>query len=270
MRRSIRSVGLALVALSIGLGGAQAAGTLDKIKERGKVIFGVRFDFPPVGSVDASGNPVGFGAELGTLIAGKLGVPVEFVQSTSASRIPLLVNGNIDAEIGATTPTVKREEVVDFTMPYIWDSVALIIKKGNSAKLADYAPPKTIAATQGSANIDVVKSIMPNAQFLNLQEYPDAVMSLINGKSDAVVTNRINAVAILEKYKDLDVSESFYRDPLAIVVRQNDSLWRNYLNKTLQELWADGSYKTLYKKWFGMEPDFMMWSQFRLQPGIGQ
>jgi len=84
------------------------------------------------------------------------------------------------------------------------------------------------------------------------------------------VTNRINAVSILEKYKELDVSESFYRDPLAIVVRQNDSLWRNYLNKTIQQLWSDGSYQTLYKKWFGMEPDFMMWSQFRLQPGIGQ
>ncbi|MCS0503364.1 substrate-binding periplasmic protein [Ancylobacter mangrovi] len=270
MRGLLKSAGLALAVLTVGFTGAHAEGTLDKIKERGKVIFGVRYDFPPVGSVDESGNPVGFGVDLGKMIAKKLGVPVEFVQTTSSSRIPLLQNGSIDAEIGVTTPTVKREEVVDFTIPYIWDSVALIIKKGASKKLEDYAPPKTIAATQGSANIDVVKGLMPNAQFIYMQEYPDAVVSLLNGKSDAVATNRMNAAEILKKYDQLDISDDFYRDPLAIMVRQNDSLWRNYLNKTIQEFWSDGSYQTLYKKWFGTDPNFMMWSQYRLQPGIGQ
>src|SRR3546814_16499457 len=76
------------------------------------------FDYPPNGFVDATGEVVGDGPDLAREFARNLGVKVKFVQATSQTRIPLLLNGQIDAEFGITTPSKTRDEVVDFSLVY--------------------------------------------------------------------------------------------------------------------------------------------------------
>jgi polar amino acid transport system substrate-binding protein len=245
-------------------------GTLDKIKASGRFLAGVRFDFPPVGSVDSTGAPVGFGPELAKLFADKLGVRVQYVQVTSRNRFVLLQNGGIDADIGPTTPTVKREEVVDFSIPYVWDSVSIIVKKGASPNVRDYGPPKRIATTQGSLIVDYIKMEVPNAQFTLFQEYPEAVTALLNGRVDAVGANTVGAIAFVKRSPELALGTPFFHDPFAISVRENDSKWRDFINVTMQELWLRGTYQALYEKHFDEPPSWKMWSEYRLQPGIGE
>ena len=273
-RRRLAVWGLLALALPLASPAPAAAqqpqSTLDKIKASGKFLAGVRFDFPPIGSVDNAGKPIGFGPELAKLFADKLGVQVEYVQVTSKNRFPLLQNGSIDADIGPTTPTVKREEVVDFSIPYVWDGVSLLVKKGGSRNVKDYGPPKKIACTQGSFIIDLIKAELPNAEFVLFQEYPDAVVALQNNKVDAVGVNTFNGVAFTKKNPNLEVTEDFVVDPWAIGVRENDSKWRDFINLTMQELWQEGKYQALYETHFGARPKFKMWSEFRLQPGVGE
>ena len=246
-----------------------AENTLDKIKRTGVFLAGVRYDFPPVGSVDNSGTPVGFGPALAKIFADKLGVKVEYVQVTSKTRIPLLQNGSIDADIGPTTPTVERNMVVDFTIPYVWDGASFLVLKGESRDIKDYGPPKKIATTQGSQFVNYVKELVPNADFVFFQEYPDAVTALMNGKVAAVATNHFSASVFASKHPELVVGNDYFKDPWAIGVRQDDSKWRNFLNFTMQEMWKTGEYQKLYEQFFGEAPAFHMWSEFRLQPGIG-
>ena len=259
--------GLALACLA---NPASAQGTLDKIKHDGVFLAGVRFDFPPVGSVDLSGDPVGFGPDLAKAFADKLGVKVKYVQVNSQNRIPLLLNGQIDAEIGITTPFVQREETVDFTIPYVWDSTTILIHKGDDPAPKHYGPPKKVATTQGSANIPVFKAVVPNADFVLFQEYPDAFAALRNHKVDAVVLNRATTGLAIKADPDLAAGDDIDIDPWAIMVRENDSKWRKFINRTMQEMWATGEYQTIYAKWFGEKPRWHMWSEYELQPGIGK
>jgi len=271
-RRGLASASALLSAPFILTRAARAdapADTLAKIKSAGKLLAGVRFDFPPVGTVDASGKPIGFGAELAKLFAQKLGVEVEYVQVTSSNRFVLLQNGGIDADIGPTTPTVKREEVVDFSIPYVWDTVVLIVKKDASGDVKAYAPPRHVATTQGSLTADYVKEQVPNADFVYFQEYPDAISALLSGRVDAVSTNGFTAPSFTARSPELKAGVPFFRDPWAISVRPDDSKWRHFLNVTMQELWLKGTYQELYQRTLGAAPDFHMWSEFRLQPGIG-
>jgi polar amino acid transport system substrate-binding protein len=247
-----------------------AEGTLDKIKRTGVFLAGVRFDFPPVGTVDLSGDPVGFGPDLAKAFADKLGVKVKYIQVTSQNRIPLLLNGQIDAELGITTPFKQREEVVDFTLTYVWDSTTVLIHKGDDPDPKHYGPPKKVATTQGSANIDVFKSIVPNADFVLFQEYPDAFAALQNHKVDAVVLNRATTGIAVKSDPTLTTGSDINVDPWAIMVREDDSKWRKFINWTMQEMWAKGEYQTLYAKWFGEAPRWHMWSEYELQPGIGK
>ena len=245
-----------------------AGDTLAKVKAAGTLLAGVRNDFPPIGSIDTGGKPVGFGPDLADAFAKKLGVKVEFVPTTSRTRIQLLQNGSIDCEFGITTPTVEREKTVDFSIPYVWDAVSIIIKEGASKTVKDYAPPKKVATTQGSYIIELLKDNIANPEIVLFQEYPEAVQALKNGKVDGVGVNRASAVAYVRKGSGLAMSENMVRDPWSIMVRPNDSNWRNWLNHTLQALWKEGTYKALWEKHMGEAPDFYMFSPYMLQPGI--
>jgi len=68
---------------------AQTQGTIAKIKERGKLLAGVKLDTPPFGFLDDKNEPAGFDIEIVRKIAARIGVPVELVKVTSATRIPL-------------------------------------------------------------------------------------------------------------------------------------------------------------------------------------
>jgi polar amino acid transport system substrate-binding protein len=270
--RSYRPMALLSVVLALwaGSAAAQTESTLDKIKRTGVFTAGVRADFPPIGSVDDKGESIGFGPELAKVFADKLGVKIKYVIVSSPNRIPLIQNGGIDADVGLTTPSKSRNEIIDFTTPHIWDSIVILVKKGASTNLKDYGPPKKISLTQGSAVIDYVKEHVPNAQFVTFQESAHAAAALIEGKVDAFASNRYGARTIARQHPDFVVGETFTLDPMAIGVRQNDSKWRNWLDFTMQEMWKAGEYQALYAKHFGDPPAWQIWSHYRLQPGIGR
>jgi len=273
-RAALGATGLIVGAASLSHAPALAQGatamgdTLAKVKAAGKLLAGVRNDFPPMGSIDTSGKAVGFGPDIAEVFAKKLGVALEFVPTTSRTRIPLIQNGSIDCEFGITTPTVEREKTVDFSIPYVWDAVGMIIKEGSSGKVADYGPPKKVATTQGSYIIDLFKQYIVNPDIVLFQEYPDAVQALRNGKVDAVGVNVASSIAYVRPGSGLMMSENMVRDPWGIMVRPNDSNWRNWLNYTLQVIWKEGTYKAIWQKHMGAEPDFYMYSPYMLQPGV--
>ncbi|CAI2931491.1 protein of unknown function [Aminobacter niigataensis] len=95
---------LAGMALAVGLAatGAAQAGKIDEIRERGTVRIGVSLGGEPIGFRDDQNNPVGYDVDVATMLAEKLGVPVEFVdvsgdaasrcwfRARSTSRLPTL------------------------------------------------------------------------------------------------------------------------------------------------------------------------------------
>src|SRR5437762_1248636 len=97
----MRRLTLALVALVVALAAAPDAraadSLLDKVQQKKEMVVGVKYDFPPMGSINKdTGKPEGFEVDLANEIAKELGVKATFVQALSKTRIPLIVNGNVD------------------------------------------------------------------------------------------------------------------------------------------------------------------------------
>lgn len=252
---------------------AQVKSTYDEVRSRGKLIAGVRADYPPVGMLDASGNFSGFGVDIAKELAKHLGVQVEFVQTTAANRIPLLLNGQIDAEIGPTTPTRARNEVIDFTYTYSWSRALIVVRKDKSKNVVDYLNDKAqIGAVQGAVYVDDWKAKSPKAKVKLYQEYPELMVALMQGQIDAALVNEITVIDLMEHNEKLKqqlvLGEAFYQDPIAIGVRQNDSKWRNWLNWGLQRMWAAGTFREIYKTHFKTDPPFHIWENGQLQPGV--
>ncbi len=269
--RPLRWLAGALLGLAVAMPSlsVQAEPTLDAIKARGKLLAGIRADAPPVGYVDANGKLAGFAVDLAKAVADDLGVGVEYVAVTGQTRIPLIQNGGIDAEFGTTTPTKKREEVVDFSIIYNWDAGVPLFRAKETTRIEDYVAPRKVATTQNNILADIFKKKVPGAQIIYFQEYGDAVSALLAKQVDSVLLTNVSAHTFAKRYPGkLAVGEPIFVDPQAIIVRQNDSLWRNTLNWTLQRLWANGTYGRIYEANFGYKPSFQLWSPNGLQPGI--
>ena len=88
---------------------------------------------PPYGFKDANGEYLGFATDIGKAIYAavnkELGgaIKANYVAVTSQTRIPLLQNGAIDLEAGATVMTIGRSKVVDFSIPHFVTSTSVLV-----------------------------------------------------------------------------------------------------------------------------------------------
>ena len=104
---------------------------LATIKEKGKIVVAMEGTWQPWTYHDVDNNLVGFDVEVAKYIADYIGVEVEYVEGewdgllagVEAGRYDLLVNG-----VGITE---DRQKTYDFSIPYAYDRVALIVKDDN-------------------------------------------------------------------------------------------------------------------------------------------
>ena len=242
----------------IPLNGSQASAqsTLDTVKQRGKILLGVKTDYPPFAYLDKDQKYAGFDVDLWKGFAKQLGVAIEYVPITSQSRIPLLTNGTIDAVSGGTTHTIAREEAIDYSITYFRTGQRLLVRKGTGIKsAADLAEPKTVAVVQGANSGPNFQKAQPKAKIVSFQEYPQAVLALKQGKVDALTTDEV----LLDQFVDdqLEVVGEFITVELyGMLMRQNDSKWRDWINVAIQKSWKDGSYQASHKQHFKRDPSY--------------
>src|SRR4051812_36803077 len=100
MKKLARTLAAAVAAvLSVSAGvvsGTASADTLDRIKERGPIVVGVKSDFKPWGFLDPMGKPIGMEIDLAADVAQRLGVKLNLVPVQTANRIDFLRQGKID------------------------------------------------------------------------------------------------------------------------------------------------------------------------------
>ena len=87
---AIRAALTTVVALVLASGVASAESALDRIKERGKLVVGVKQDYRPWGFLDENGNIVGLEIDLAKDVAERLDVEVELVPVVASNRMEFL------------------------------------------------------------------------------------------------------------------------------------------------------------------------------------
>ncbi|AOZ08105.1 transporter substrate-binding domain-containing protein [Cupriavidus malaysiensis] len=146
----------ALLALSLlTLGTARADATLDRIKQRGKVVIGVGASGGPFGSVDpATQQLVGWNPELARDLARRLGVEAELVQVQPSNRVQFLQAGKVDLLIASMEYNPERGELLGYapTPFYRVGGTAAVLKRSGIHQWEDLRG-KTVCASQGSSYI---------------------------------------------------------------------------------------------------------------------
>ncbi len=232
--------------------------TLDQILSAKKLVVGVNPTLPPLASMDDKNQIVGYDVDIAQKLGAMLGVPVELVTVGSPDRVPFVATGKVDIVMGALTRTPDRAKVIDFTVPIQTEALSVLTTQAKPfAGWQDLNKDSvTLVQVRGTTPIDFIKANVPNAKLLLLDNYPDAVRALAQGRADAM----IDVVDYLGTFlKNYQVQWKILKQPIGGVdydsigvAKGNDTL-RNWLNIALFSLSENGFMADTYKKWFGID-----------------
>jgi len=254
MRRMWYFLLAATVVLAL-VGQVMAASTLEEVKKRGRLIAGVKTDFPPFGYVDSAGKNLGLDVDIAHLFAKALfddENKVELVAVTSGNRIPFLQSGKIDIIIATVTVTEERKQVVEFSDPYFLSGSLLLVPKASPIKGLEELAGKTVAVIQGAIQDKDVEQLAPKASRVKYGKVSEAVLAVKGARADAFAQDDILILTLAKENPDMKaVGKPFIPRPYGIAVRKGDLEFIKWVNDQLARMKQDGTYDKLWKKYFG-------------------
>ncbi len=240
------------------------ATTAMRVRARGFLRVGVRYDLPPFGYVTEEGRVAGFDVDLGRELAYRwLGdaEAVQFRQVRSDTAIEHLQAGDVDVIIAALTHAQGWEAGADFSLPYFVDGQALLVRAVDAVAIggpADLAGRPVGITRWGEAREPLEGRLPFTLTFQTYDRFDSVVAALGQGELDAVADLRRRlfggARMLAERGTETIIVGQYTVVPVALAFPQNEPFFANLVNLTFQELIADGAYADLYTRWFAESP----------------
>ena len=245
--------------------GAQAADTLAKIAESGKITLAYRESSVPFSYLDGPNKPIGFAVEMSNAVVeavkkklNKPNLQVQLMAVTSQNRIPLITNGTVDLECGSTTNNTARGKDVSFAVNHFYTGTRLLVKK--SSKIKDYADlaKKTVASTTGTTNALVMRKYNTEKNLdMNIvlgKDHADAFLLVESDRAVAFAMDDILLFGLIANSKspaDYEVvGESLQVEPYACMLPKDDPAFKKLVDDTFIGMMKSGEFEKLYTKWF--------------------
>lgn len=257
LKKLLAAGALALGLVSLAPSASVEARTLDEIIKSGAIRVGVNPTLPPLGKFDDKNEIVGFDVDFATEIAKMLGVKLEVVQTGSPDRIPFVVANKIDFVMGAMTRNPERAKVIDFTVPVHTEVLGVLTTKDKP--YTDWKqfndPAVTFVQVRGSTPVKFIEDNLKNAKVTLLDNYPDAVRALAQGRGTAMIDVIDFMGEHMAKHK---VEWKIVETPIDVYycslgISKASTGLKDWLNVAIFEMHRRGKTDEIWKKWFGMD-----------------
>jgi polar amino acid transport system substrate-binding protein len=230
-----------------------------KLVAAGKLTVCTHLPYAPF-QFNQGGKVVGFDMDLMDLVAKKLGVtqavvdtPFEGIKSGQD-----LNTGKCDVAAAGMTIKPERAKVIDFSAPYFNATQALLVRKGAPYTSLESFKGKKLGVQSGTTGKEYVAS--KNLSGVTVTEFEDLATL-----QQALATNQIEGAV-----DDLPVwTDYIKKNPGKFEIGAEFDTGEQYgfgikkggnpqLLKTVNDVIAasktDGTYDTIYEKWFGTKP----------------
>jgi glutamate transport system substrate-binding protein len=226
--------------------------TMASLAEAGEITIGTKFDQPLFGLDDGSGVPQGFDAEIGKLVAAKLGIPADgitWVETVSANREPFIQNGDVDLVIATYTINDERKKVVSFAGPYYQAGQDLLVLEGNPDGIegAEDLEGKAVCTVSGSTSEANIAEYTDD--IIATDTYSNCLEPLRTGAVAAVTTDNVILAGLADQNEgEFEVvGAPFTEEPYGIGLALDDTDFRMFINDTLEEAEDDGTWDELWE-----------------------
>ena len=232
-----------------------AAGTtMKKLQDAGEITVGVKFDVPPFGFKDTSGEVQGFDIDLAKAIADELGVTPKYIEALSDNRIAFLKDGTADLILSTMTITAERDEEIDFSEPYFIAKGRILVKKDNTdIKGIDDLAGKNVCTALGSTYEETLKKQAPKAKLRLVDAYSECLELIQNGGVDAVSTDDVILTGMIRQDDELMLvdDKELTTEPYGAGIKEGDTAFKAFVDSVIATYKEDGSWATAYQKWVG-------------------
>ena len=201
---------------------------------------------------------VGFDVDLWAAIAKQLNIDYTLKPMDFSGIIPALQTRNIDLALAGITITEERKKAIEFSDGYYKSGLLVMVKANNdSIKGLDDLNGKVVAVKSGTGSVDYAKQHIKTKDLRQFPNIDNAYMELGTNRADAVLHDTPNILYFINtagKGQFKAVGESIEAQQYGIAFPKGSDDLRVKVNGALKTLRENGTYNTIYKKWFGTDP----------------
>ncbi len=255
-----------LALLSVAAAHAQPLdGRLKKIAATKTIAIAHRIDAAPFSFVDANKEVTGFSIDLCKRVVasierqiGVTGLKVKYVPVTTQTRFDAIVKGDADLECGASTVTLSRMKVVDFSSFIFLETTGLLAKSAAGYKtIADLAG-KRIAVIGGTSNERALNAQLKRRQIaatvVPVKTSDEAIAALDGATADAFASDVLLLVGAAARSKDPKslalTSDQLSFEPYGIALPRGDAALRLAVNTALSQVFSSDAIDEIFNRWF--------------------
>lgn len=254
-----------LLAATLGVAamlGAAAMTTTSASAEDLKIRWGTSPGYEPFIYKKPDGSLTGFDYEFGEALCKEMKAECTWVEQAWDGIIPALQANNYDAILGSMSITPKRQEVIDFTIPYQRGVTRFVAKEGatfNDAR-GEMKGVK-IGVQAGTTEHDYLKAYYPDAEIKTYPSQDEVWLDMKAGRVEATVVGFVLAKKVLESDKGAGLAifgsehkdEKIFGPGAGIGVRKDDTDLRDKISAAILALRANGEYQKINANYFDID-----------------
>ena len=232
--------------------------TIQRIQERGKLLVGTTGDYRPLSYREANGNYWGFGIEMAEKIAKRIGVGIEFVQTSwpTLTADVQVEPQTFDLAIGGITITDTRKETMLMSDGYLCNGKTILCRATEADRyqsLADIDKPEVrVMVNPGGLNEKFANENLPHATIIVWQKNEEIPNQVAEGNADVMITEITEAPWYVQNDPRLAaplLSAPFTHGEIGVLMRKGQDDLLALVNAVIAQMKVDGTLRQLHEKY---------------------
>ncbi|MET0788362.1 MAG: glutamate ABC transporter substrate-binding protein [Cellulomonas sp.] len=233
-----------------------ATPTVDAIRARGSLIVGVSADTLLMGARNPlSGQIEGFDIDvLHQISTAIFGSPdhLQFRVITSAQRLDVLENGEVDLVARTFTMNCERWDTIAFSAEYLHAGQKVLVTRDSTATSIEDLGGQRVCAPDGTTTLTRLQETYPDVTAVSAPTHTGCLVLFQQGKVDAITGDDtiLAGFAAQDPYAKV-VGDAFSDEPYGIGVNKDQVDLVRFVNGVLDRMKADGTWAATYDRWLG-------------------
>ncbi|TDQ59857.1 amino acid ABC transporter substrate-binding protein (PAAT family) [Mesocricetibacter intestinalis] len=238
---------------------AQAADSLiDRINNKGTITVGTEGTYAPFTYHDASGKLTGYDVEVTRAVAEKLGVKVEFKETSWDSMMAGLKAGRFDMvanQVALTTP--ERKATFDKSESYSWSGAMMLVRQeDNSIKTLEDVKGRKAAQTLSSNYGELATKLQ--AKIVPIDGMAQGLLLIQQKRADLTFNDSLALLDYLKKNPNSGLKTAWEAPTdekvgAGLIVNKGNEEALAKISAAIVELRNEGTLKQLGEQFFGRD-----------------
>jgi polar amino acid transport system substrate-binding protein len=234
--------------------------------EEGTLQVASCLDFPPFESVKG-GDEVGFDVDLAEEVGSRIELEVQWVRADFDTVFTAIAANQFDMVAAAVTSTgelgKERDQIVDFSDPYFNSRQSLAVNVQETpdiASTADLGEGDVVGVQRGTTGKAWAEdNLAPQGvQLKTYQLVSDVFRDLEAGNITGIINDEPGSIGAIEQQQlegTVEVVEAIdTNEKYSFVFSPDNPELRDAVNQALAEIIEDGTYQTIFQRYFAGEP----------------